>query len=75
VVYDSKTGSLTGGTFFNGNTLRNFVIESASPVPEPESYALMLVGTGVLVWWTRKRAQSLNQACKPPSALASRRIS
>ena len=52
-VYDPTTGKISGITFWNNADFRNFVIES--PIPEPETYALMLSGLGLLGWVAQRR--------------------
>jgi hypothetical protein len=46
--------SRTGSTYSTGGTLR-FDMVTVSAVPEPEAYALMLAGLGMLGWVARRR--------------------
>jgi len=48
-------------TQFPGGEIRGALI-STTPVPEPETYALMLAGLGVLGGWARRRARSASTA-------------
>ena len=50
------TGKITGITFWNNADFRNFVIESpVVPIPEPETYALMLAGLVPVAVMARRR--------------------
>jgi len=49
------TLTLLAGTFAFANTDAQGVWISPSPVPEPESYALLLAGLGLLGWVGRRR--------------------
>ena len=43
---------------FNGceaGTAETFYVRDAGPIPEPETYALMIAGLGVVGWMTRRR--------------------
>ena len=43
---------------FNGETFTRplFIANFALPVPEPESYTLMLVGAGLIGWQLRRKS-------------------
>ena len=44
--------------YFNGceaGTTETFYVRGAGPIPEPETYALMIAGLGVVGWMTRRR--------------------
>jgi hypothetical protein len=42
------------------NQFDNVNVGMAQPVPEPETYALMLAGLGMVAWMTRRRRQERN---------------
>jgi len=50
---DFSIDTLTAPVTLTGSSLR-FVLVSPAPVPEPESYALMLAGLGLLTWMVRR---------------------
>lgn len=55
-ILDPATGKITGITFWNDANFRNFVIESpVVPIPEPETYALMLAGLATVAVLARRR--------------------
>lgn len=58
-ILDPTTGKITGITFWNNADFRNFVIESpVVPIPEPETYALMLAGLATVAVMARRRKAS-----------------
>jgi hypothetical protein len=69
---DAALSSLSGVTSLNGNLYvegmvgSNTVVWSITPVPEPETYAMMLAGLGVLGFVARRRKY---QAAESASAL------
>jgi len=50
-IYDTKTGKITGIKWMDGSALTNFVIEA--PVPEPETWLMLVAGFGKLGWRLR----------------------
>jgi len=46
----------TPGNIFDGETWTRADFSVSAPIPEPEAYALMLVGIGLLAWRLRRRA-------------------
>jgi hypothetical protein len=46
---------LSSDTFYTNVGSWNIVAGSAAPVPEPETWALMLMGSGGLLWRLRRR--------------------
>jgi hypothetical protein len=54
VSWQNIAGDSGWGQFDNVN------VGVAQPVPEPETYALMLVGLGAVAWVTRRRRQEQN---------------
>lgn len=67
-VLGAALGSVDAGTLAAGVHVRSLVNGSASlvstpgsvvtPVPEPESYAMMLAGFGIVAWGARSRRRS-----------------
>ena len=60
------------GFFFNGNFVLTEIQMSVSPVPEPEIYAMMLAGLGLLGWVGRRRKLKECGAVQKLSALSAR---
>lgn len=58
VVANDFTGSYRGTLYFNPNTLDVGSL-TAAPVPEPESYAMMLAGLGALGFMARRRREKV----------------
>lgn len=54
LVANNFTGSYRGTLYFNPGTLDTTSL-TAAPVPEPESYAMMLAGLGALGFLARRR--------------------
>jgi PEP-CTERM motif len=53
----SYVASTAGSTYGSGGTMRfDMVTVNAAPVPEPETWALMLAGVGAMVFVARRRA-------------------
>jgi hypothetical protein len=70
IDYTLSWGAITGVFEKNGNAVSNFTATStsgfdylrqvAAPIPEPETYAMMLAGLGLIGVMTRRRRQKLN---------------
>jgi hypothetical protein len=52
-TYKFAVAGIASGGFYDGK-LQTLI---PSPVPEPETYALMLAGLGVVAWSTRRKAR------------------
>lgn len=59
----ANNSNITGFGHLEGNVIANSLstgleigYEPASPIPEPETYAMMLAGLGVLAWIKRRKA-------------------
>lgn len=39
-----------------GNSVNTILVDNIGAVPEPSTYALMLMGTGALWWWRRRKS-------------------
>jgi hypothetical protein len=46
--------ALVGGNVYGANSLNYYVDFAAGPVPEPETYAMLLAGLSLLGWKLRK---------------------
>jgi len=57
-----KVRFLDAGGFKIGSLLSDDLVASASPIPEPETYALMLAGLGLLGFTLRRRKQQEQKA-------------
>jgi hypothetical protein len=55
------SGSLdTPGNIFDGETWTRPEFHVSTPVPEPETYAMLLTGIGLVAWRLRRRAKTRN---------------
>ncbi len=50
-----STGALNWGAFGDAVAAGDWVMTGVAPVPEPETYAMMLAGLGLLAWTGRRR--------------------
>ena len=61
----SGLGNFAGLTFRDNNDaaglrFQNFSYNSVSPVPEPETYAMLMVGLGLIGFMARRREEDIN---------------
>jgi hypothetical protein len=55
--YSLTNGQSFGESEFLGSTTRNFTLANVSAVPEPETYAMLLVGLGAIGAMARRKKQ------------------